>query len=490
MDYYDIPKYMKRYSFVSKMNACQKHSLQIITLLGIISPDKMNKQILPWELETFLLFAIEGDEYQDTDILDKNERRFAEIINAIRNHDNTERLLVSGEGDFASELIMRNGLIQFDLQEQQSCKYYRYNYFFSYVDETNDINMKDEFASKFGVEYKEILKLGFALNLFLSSHKASSEMINFIINYYGKAIQPLIITREGYKRLLRIFAKSIDDYEFCVRPSYSYPFINDGVGGIHLPLPHLLYRATTSALLYRITDNNFCLREKIGNFVVESYLLKILKASKAYDEVSPERKYMHRSTESKSPDISIKAGESFLFIESKSSVPPMGIRLFDGEAQNRHIVQIAQAINQLYKQIKLFIEGKYYVFSEEFPKLIESSQVWGVVSVLEDSFVSRKAIYKEFAKLAEISIEGEDYHWVINHIKVVSLYDIEKYSFLGKSIIAELSDLEKRDQPYDLALINIAGEKIVISDYRNFLHQTARWVEEMTEQMQKAGIIS
>ena len=45
-----------------------------MTLMGIENPEILRKQILPWELETFLLFAVNVDEYQDTDIMEKNER--------------------------------------------------------------------------------------------------------------------------------------------------------------------------------------------------------------------------------------------------------------------------------------------------------------------------------------------------------------------------------------------------------------------------------
>lgn len=490
MDYKDIPKYLKRYSFNSKMNACQKYSMQIITLLGIVPPEKMNDQILPWELETFLLFAINAKEYQNTDILEKNERRFFEVINAIRDHDETDRLKSSGTGDFLVELMMHYGLIQFELQEKQQYKYYRYSYFFNFVDQEKGVNIREEFLKKFGVEYNLIMQLGVALSLFLSTKKATMEMIIYIINYFYKAVIPLTITREGYRELLKVCANSIEDYEFCVRPSYSYPFILDDEAGIHFPLPHLLYRATTSALLYRLKENNSKIRDEIGHVVVESYLYEILKTTNIYDEVIPERTYTNKKIECSTPDISIREGDSFLFIESKSSVPPMGIRLFDYEIQKKQIEIIASAIYQLYKQIKLFTEGMFSIF-DNMPLFDEHNEkVWGIVSLLEDSFISRKLLYEEFSKLAKIEVDSQEYMWAIHHIKVVSLYDVEKYTFQGTSMINVLAIKATEHQPFDLTLVETAGKEIKNSNLRSFLKQMGKDVEDLTTQMQKKGVIN
>ena len=132
MDYNDIPKYLKRYSFSSKMGICQKYSRRVLTPTGIISAEEMRKGVLPWELETFVLFAVEAEEYNDNDISAKNESKFIEVMNAIRARKQTEDLKNSGTKNLVIELLIRYGLTQFDLQEHQDYKYYRYNYFFNY----------------------------------------------------------------------------------------------------------------------------------------------------------------------------------------------------------------------------------------------------------------------------------------------------------------------------------------------------------------------
>ena len=93
MEYEDIPKYIKRYSFDSKMQACYKYSIALIEFLAVKHPTEWNDKILPWELETFLLFAVNFQEYQYIDILQNNERRFKEFIDAIRKKAPNEQLI-------------------------------------------------------------------------------------------------------------------------------------------------------------------------------------------------------------------------------------------------------------------------------------------------------------------------------------------------------------------------------------------------------------
>lgn len=285
MDYNDILKYLKRYSFSSKMKICQKYSSQVLTPTGIIPIEEMRRKILPWELETFVLFAIEAVEYNDVDIFSSKESRFIEVIKTIRARTQTSDLKNSGTKNLIVEMLMRLGLTQFDLQEYQDYKYYRYSYFFNYRSEEYGVDIKKEFIEKFGVDYNKIMMLGISLKLCFCFKNISSKMINFVISYYGNAILPLLISRDTYIGLLRKYANNANDYTFCVRPSYSFAFIKDNNGDIHLPLPHLLYRSTTSALLYRLTDGNDLIRDIIGRYVVESYLLKILTAANIYDEV-------------------------------------------------------------------------------------------------------------------------------------------------------------------------------------------------------------
>lgn len=364
MEYEDIPKYIKRYSFNSKMRACYKYSIALIEFLAVKHPTEWSKQILPWELETFLLFAVNFKEYQDIDILQNDERRYKEFINAIRKKAPNEQIISQGKDKTRDLVMMHLALIQFELQESKLYKYYRFNYFFSYENPEININMKEEFFAKFGVFYDEVWSFGIKLNAILSIQKGFNTITEQLVQQYIKVMPLLTITRNQYRDLLSIYSNSINDYEFCLRPSYSYLFIDDEVGGVYMPLPHLLYRATTSSLLYRLTDSNLPLKDKIGKHLIQDYLERILAASKAYDEVIPEKKYKLHGTHCDTPDVMIRTGNSFLFFESKSTVPPMKLRKFDKEVQNDHISRLGTAVDQLNKQIQRFINGEFNFFNK------------------------------------------------------------------------------------------------------------------------------
>ena len=122
-------------------------------------------QPMAWELETFLLFAVKVDEYNDNNFKGKNINKFIEIINCIKDHQHPILLNKIGTIDFANFLLIALGSIQFDIQTYNIYKFYRYNYFFTYV--SDKINMKQEFYKKFGVDYNYFLELGSTLSFFV-----------------------------------------------------------------------------------------------------------------------------------------------------------------------------------------------------------------------------------------------------------------------------------------------------------------------------------
>lgn len=182
MEYERIPVYLNRYSFSSKMSICFKYSLKTMKLLEMVEPDKLRSLILPWDLETFLLFVAKGKEYQSLNISEKNERKFLEIIRTIRANDSSNRFKSQGEGNLAYELIMHLGMIQFDLQEAQIYKYFRYNYFYNF--QNDEIDMTSIFQNMFGAKYEDFWSLSIVLNVFLTTGKATRAMQNLIIERY------------------------------------------------------------------------------------------------------------------------------------------------------------------------------------------------------------------------------------------------------------------------------------------------------------------
>lgn len=485
MEYDRIPVVLKRYTFDSKMQACTVASMKTIDLMGTVSPEVLRTLILPWDLETFVLFAVKAIEYNNADIRDKNGKCFFEVMHAIYKHQSLDKL---HEGDdFICKLIIHSGLTQFDLQERQEYKYYRYHYFFGFSN--NEIDMAHIFKQKFGLSYERVWQLGAVINVLFSTQKATPDILQYIVKKFSDVLPLLCISREEYANQIDTFASGTKDYPFCVRPSYSYPFISDG-NVVYLPLPHLVYRATTASLLFRLTEGNNALRDSIGKNVLEQYLFDILSASKAYDEVLPEGKYTCNRRESRTPDVQIRSGNDYLFFESKAAVPPNTVRNLDNDAIVAHVERIAGMLYQLFKQIRKFRTGYFYPFANQKPQGISTDNLWGIVCLLEDSFVSRERVYMRFAQQADLQIDSAEYKWVVAHIKVISLYDIEKNAFIGHNIIQELQAVIDKDGPFDFALSDCAAGTIVNAELRQFRSRIGDVAEEISIQMQHDGIIS
>ena len=84
MEYSRLGTVLKRYSFDEKMRIAQDYSQKTINSEGMIGTNKWTNEAFPWELETFVLFAVNAIEYDNKDFKGKNVRKFIEIINCIR----------------------------------------------------------------------------------------------------------------------------------------------------------------------------------------------------------------------------------------------------------------------------------------------------------------------------------------------------------------------------------------------------------------------
>lgn len=72
---------LKRYSFESKMEKCQKYSEEHLDFFVINISDDMDKIPLPWELETFTVLSIQAKEWRNNEL---DEVVFRKAINTIR----------------------------------------------------------------------------------------------------------------------------------------------------------------------------------------------------------------------------------------------------------------------------------------------------------------------------------------------------------------------------------------------------------------------
>ena len=205
----------------------------------------------------------------------------------------------------------------------------------------------------------------------------------------------------------------------------------------------MLTKSVTSSLFYRITEGNNILRSKIGKHILESYLFEIISTSNVYDEVYQEKKYRYSGSEASSPDIMARHAESVLFLESKSTVPSLGIRLLDSDSYESNIKKISDYMVQLYRQILRF--KSYNPFQGEISS--DRDNYWGIVVVLEDAYIPRQLYYEKAQEILQLSADSIEWMWFLTHIKIASLYEIERLSFTKLNIIDACKNIFK-DDPY------------------------------------------
>lgn len=459
MDYNKIETVLKRFSFEEKMRIAQEHSCQAMTSTGIAEFNKLFRQLLPWELETFLLFSICSNEWNSDSFSGKNKYQFRDIMNAIRQHISPELLSVLGS-DPTDWILPVTAATQFEIQESFSFKAFRYNYYFSFCNER--INMPRLFEEMFGCKFSDYLLLGQLLWIHFANNHSLQAIYPAIMKHFSVPITQLTLERQEFIREIGKFANSCEQYLYCLRPSYSYPFISYN-GHTYCPLPHLLHRATTTSLMHRLTNDNEVLMRLVGKEVYESYLYRIIKDSGLFDEVISEQTYYIGRNKKETVDVMARRKNDILFFDSKSFRPKSAIRNFSQTAFDSDILRLSNSVVQMYRHIRNRFPSEYCYFTKKPPQI---DSIFGLVVVQEDAYIRSHAIYKKAAELLGIAETSEDYNWLYSHVGIVSIYAIERYCFTKTDMFPCLKDMCKRDNISDSWL---SGDIISPATYPGFL---------------------
>lgn len=440
MEYNKIPVVLKRYSFEGKMQICTEYSSKLVDINGLINVENFMGNPHPWELETFALFSVLSiNEYDNKKFNTTISRRqFTAIINSFRAYMPT--VLESSKNDmkFIEYYMIVAGLTQFQIQEPFIYKYHRYNYFFNFKNEK--VNMSVEFFNKYGTDYKDFVEFGWLINAFYSKNYKHNDdnkkIVDFLFKKYRHVLIKLVIERENLILLQHEVSSNIDDYVYCFKYFYQFPFVMYEEK-FYLPLPHLLFQSVTSSLLFRLTEGNNGLRNSFGKEVLESYLFDITNSSFNYEEIKQELDYKGPKGDDRSLDLMIKHKNQCLLIDVKSMSPKISIRNLEIEAidftQNRLIKQLVN----LYNHIKTKFMQEYFPFNKnsEFTK----ENIFGFVVILEDSYIRREIIHQKAAAILEIHTESDDYKWMCANLRIVSLSDYERLIFHDENIFDHLT---------------------------------------------------
>lgn len=443
-----LPVLLKRFSFLEKMRIACIYSSKAIKYNPMT--DRKVSKPFPWSIEVFVMMSVAAREYGSNTFGARNEQKFIQMCNAI--WDATSIIVERDCGDLSplDVFLPTAGLTQFEFQEMPIIKQYRYWKLFN--KNAPAVSMVDEFQKKMGTSYDDFQIFSGVLSVMFFAQEVSrnitipqSALQYLVYQRFPIAAEKLMITRDGYIACLQTFLKGSPDpykYVFLVSPSVQFPLISEE-NKIYFPLPHLLTRSVTSSLFYRITEGNDILRAKIGKHILESYLFEIIRDSNVYDEVYQEKKYRYSGSEASSPDIMARHAESVLFLESKSTVPSLGIRLLNFDSYKSNIEKISDYMVQLYKQILRF--ESYNPFQGEISR--DRNNYWGVVVVLEDAYIPRQLYYKKAQEILRLSSDSIEWTWFLTHIKITSLYEIERLSFTKLNIIDACETIFS-DDPY------------------------------------------
>lgn len=484
--YENLPMLLKRFTFSEKMRIANKHSSRAI----LFRIDQKQDTALPWCLETFVMLSMEATEYRDGDFKGANEKKAVKIFNTIWSATSEVLQRQYGRFSFVDVLLPMTALTQFRIQEDPWIMGFRY--WCVFTNNTAPVYLSNVFAQKMGTGYEDYLLLGYILQLMFLAQKEEhavipeKALVYLLRKRFPEATKNLLITREKYVELQRTYVQSNPDsflYVYSLCPSVQYPFVEDGQS-IYFPLPHLLMQSVTTTMMYKVTEGDSALRTKIGKHIWENYLLEIVRDSGAYDEVFPEQKYLHRGSNSYSPDILVRQGETVLFLESKSTVPGTELRIMNTEAHEQNIEKIAGYMVQLSKQMKRF--KKYNPFVG--PVSENANDYWGVVVVQEDAYIRRQLYYEKAREILKLQESSTEWEWFLKHVKVAGLYEVERLSLTGLSIIDACKDVFG-DDPYTYAFMGYPNKTPKFRNRRflAFKEKCNDMVDDLVKEMVEAG---
>lgn len=489
-EYRNLPRLLKRFSLDEKMRVACKYSAKVANFDQIKKREDMQNTALPWCLETFVMLSLEAKEYTDGNFLGNNENRCRTMFNTIWNATSCLLDASCGRFTFPDLFLPLTMMTQMPMQESYLIKLFRYRYVFT--DNSCPVHLKDVFEKKFDAQYQDFLLLAETLySLFFIQESSDIVIPGKVLDYlilkrFPKATQNLLISRDEYVRLQRKYIDGSTDpykYVYSIRPSYQYAFVSEG-DVFYFPLPHLIIQNVTTSLMYRITEGNDQLRADIGKHIWEKYVLDILNEAGVYDEVYPEQEYTYSGSTAWSPDALARQGKHILFIDSKSTVPSIGIRILKEGAFEKHIDAVAKHIRKLYNQINRF---RYYnPFNGEVSW--DKSDCWGVIVVLEDSFISRDFYYEKAREMLKTEISDLEYEWIRTHIKVASLYDIEHISLSGQSVI-DVCIKAAEDNGASYSFPRILAKKTTFHSpkYQSFLDDLNCAFKELMYELEREG---
>lgn len=467
----EVIKKLKNYTFDSKMIICEIYAQRLMNPNELDIIGNING-VMPNELEIFMLYSVIYDDDEST--LEINHRDFSEIITAIRNFRHPKWDEFEMDNKYSENFMMISGLTQFSVQGNVSQRFFRYDYFFTFIND--DIDMKQEFNKKFGCDYDHFRRFAFSIYLLLSDKNQSTskqKVMTYLWKEYRNAAKLLKIDKKSYKKaVVDLLGDDILNYYYGLKIQYLFPII-EGINFQYQPIPYLLINATTDSLLHRLTEGNEELRRSIGKNVLEQYLYDLYTEIENIDHIYPEQKYYIGKKELLSPDVIVIEDDYCMMFDTKLSVPSIRMRTFDKSAIDKAIKIAAENVKKIFFHINNYDQGHF-----ELDRKINRNNVFGVIVQLEDFYVSRKEIYETARQMINsdaAKMTEDEYSFMCSNIKIVGLRDVEQALFKGQSYLKYLiHNKSNKEKWFDIFLTNvpeIVNDSTVIRSLEKFVNK-------------------
>lgn len=381
---------------------------------------------------------------------------FNDAIGALYNSQN---FIIKKEGLLDSFGILFS-LWEFEEQEDIFIKFFRYSYFYNFKNEK--IDMPKLFFDSFGTNYSEYLSLALEVSLITigADYSQFYDYLKIIEERHPIAFEHLLLTSEEYYNYSVFVCENIEDIAFSVKVSQSYPFIKHK-NIIYLPLPHACITACTKSLLYRLTFGKDNIRRDVGKETMENYVFSILNGSSIYEIVSHEV-FFDEKKKILSPDVLCYKDGNLFAAECKLLTPSSRTRLLDKESLENTKRILIEDICKLYKSLFIY----YSCDGNGLPFVLKENR-FGSVVLLERIDFDHRMIMKSVAD--KLGLNDEERHFLSEHIRFDSLYDIERLAFCHGNAIQEMRNMINDNRVFDFSISHSTGEKEYIhKDFISF----------------------
>lgn len=433
MEYENLSKKFRRYSLEDLVGFCCYHSSQFMK--GLENKYGPNTA-WPWLLDAFALFAIK---YGGENIIQNgyDEKLFTKMYVTIMDH--LSKFFEQKSDEYNSTDFFY--LSEFGLQKKyqnHKTKLYRHYLLF------NDPDFKKIYLNLYQNDYIDYLSLAFnftAVFELLKTEEVALKPHKYldICNYtYSKYADLIKISGTSISRsdFIEYYVKNNitdDDYKYCFNILWWQPFITVDKN-VYTPCPFHIIDALTTSFVFKLTDGDDEKRTSFGK-PFQNYVFNLISKSEQFDEVIDEYEYGKSQNTS---DALTRYGNNYILFEIKAYTPRINTQLGKQQDIKYSIDRLAEIIEQLYKHLKFKFQVEYWFNNEVHEAPAPEINKWGIAIINEDLFIDREKIYKAAATNLKISLDSEEYKFLVEHILIANIDEFEKCCIFGESIFNKI----------------------------------------------------